>query len=70
MLKLIKNASKLLINNSNKLVNSQLGALLHTTNVLDKKFGKDNVQNSKWMQFNKIKFEPQKPDEEPRPAVS
>lgn len=70
MLTLLKSA-KILLNCESKLVASQLGALFHTSNSLN---AKNNVTNRakpmKWKAENNYIFEPQKPDEEPRPAVS
>lgn len=65
MLNILKNITTVL-RNENKVITTQLGALFHTTSVLDK----DKRGPSKWELWNKHIFEPQKPDEERRPAVS
>lgn len=68
MLNILKNI-KGLLRNENKLINSQLGALFHTSNVLDRKID-DRKKMQKWPRWNREIYEPQTPDEEPRPAVS
>lgn len=68
MLNILKNI-KVVLRNESKLINSQLGALFHTSNVLDRKID-ERKKLRKWVSWNKEIYEPQKPDEEPRPAVS
>lgn len=67
MLNILKSI-KVVLRNENKLINSQLGALFHTTNVLDKKVD-ERKKLKKWIGWNREIYEPQKPDEERRPAV-
>lgn len=70
MLNLIKTA-KAILNCESKLITSQVGALFHTSNVVDGKYNPSNRGKPlKWKALNKFIYEPQKPDEEPRPAVS
>jgi hypothetical protein len=70
MLKLL-NTAKLLLNCENKLITSHIGALFHTSSVVDGKYNTTNRGKPlKWKLLNKHIYEPQTPDEEPRPAVS
>lgn len=79
MSNLVKQLTRLNINNvnllktNNKLVNfvaPAVSAGLHTTSTVTARYNKHNVGPQKWLQYNKIVHEPQKPEEEPRKAVS
>lgn len=70
MLNLLKTA-KSLLNCESNLIKSQIGALFHTSNVVNKNYNPQNRSKPlKWKAHNKHIYEPQQPDEEPRPAVS
>ncbi|KAG5678755.1 hypothetical protein PVAND_008400 [Polypedilum vanderplanki] len=69
MLNLLKTSS-LLIRNEVNLINSQIGALFHTSTVVDAKNSNAGHSNKpkRFLRQNKKIFEPQLPDETPRPA--
>lgn len=43
---------------------------LHTTSSVTARYNKHNTGPQKWLQYNKVVHPPQKPEEEPRKAVS
>lgn len=58
---------------TNKLVNlgaPLVAAGLHTTSSVTARYNKHNTGPQKWLQYNKVVHPPQKPEEEPRKAVS
>lgn len=71
MLNLLK-TSTLLLRNEVNLINSQFGALFHTSKVVDAKNSNagHSVKPKSFLRQNKKIFEPQLPGETPRPAVS
>jgi hypothetical protein len=69
MFNLLNQAKTLLIAES-KVINFNLGALFHTTSCLDKVYNTMNRRKPRrYLEQNKVIFEPQKPDEPRRPAV-
>lgn len=58
---------------TNKLVNLGapiVAAGLHTTSSVSARYNKHHTGPQKWLQYNKVVHPPQKPEEEPRKAVS
>ena len=70
MLKLI-NTGRSIFRNESSIMNSFLGAsLIHTSSILEKVANSHNRSSpKKWIENNKVIFEPQNPEEEKRPAV-
>lgn len=69
MLKLVNSFKALLISDI-KVCSQQTGALLHTTSVVNQKWNPRSRGPQNFVKYNKKMYEPQLPDEKPRPAVS
>lgn len=71
MLKLINSFKGLLVSDLRVVAcKQQAAASLHTTAALDMAWNGKNQGPKRFILNNKTIFEPQKPDEKPRPAVS
>lgn len=69
MLKLFSSFKGLVLNDVTR-YGQQTAALIHTSPTLDKIWNSRNLGPRKFELHNKTVFEPQLPDEKPRPAVS
>ena len=69
MLKLLNGFKGLLINDIRS-VNQNTASLLHTSSVLSGGWNGHNHGPKKFARYNKKIYEPQLPEEKPRPAVS
>jgi hypothetical protein len=69
MFKIISNLRGLVLNDVVN-CNQHAAALFHTSPVLDKLWNARNLGPRKFELHNKTMFEPQLPEEAPRPAVS
>lgn len=69
MLKLLTSFKGLLINDL-KSCNQIAASFIHTSSALGGKLNTRNKGPKKFINYNKVIYEPQLPEEKPRPAVS
>lgn len=69
MLRILNSVKSLLVSDV-KICSQQAGALFHTTSSLDAAWNKRSAGPKRFVLHNKTIFDPQLPEEKPRPAVS